>query len=150
MIPAKIDDFVWNEVKNAFYDGVQALPYKEPSKRVYLFWARKMIEYCRYEGKDSDALISRVGLTVQILSKYFGCLERRCLKKCSLEACRDLIGIRLLFYVPLETIALEKITIENIDTLKNRINIDDRLAFPVPATFVELAVLYHCFCKFTF
>lgn len=136
---ATFSDFGQDEIRKTFFDSIKALPHKESTKKIYTCYGRKMLEYCRHERKGANELVSMIGISAKMMSEYFDYLEVRCLRKRIVEAYKDLIGIRLLFYAPSQFRELEKITLKNIDALKGIVDVDDGCSFSVPVTFTELS-----------
>lgn len=114
---------------------------KKDSKRTYRSIARKI----GLGDKQVGSLkVHRppAGLDCDTLSIYFNYLEERCLNSDLLSHYHDLIGIRLLFYVPLETSLLNECTLSNINESTQSMRCTGQ-EYKLPQSFIELVKTTH-------
>lgn len=97
--------------------NISNYPLKESSKKVYHCLARQYIT--PIQEMDVHMMIAkvnrRIGIESDCLAAYFNYLEERCLKSGSLRHYRDLIEVRLLFYVPITSKDLNQCKLSNIN-----------------------------------
>jgi len=132
----KPEDFIWNSKRDELIDNIKKLPISASSKKTRCSQAQNMMRYFRNEMPAEKIPHPRV--TLDALACYFEYLENRCLTASSDIPYRDLLAIRLLFYVPLQIETLQSISLQCLDAKAQEITCSEGM-FHVPKTFIELA-----------
>jgi hypothetical protein len=147
-----LEDIVCAAPGEALHQNIDRLLLRASSKKVYHTYARRLVSHVRNRKKEVGIGSCKRGISIEGLSSYFEYLESRCLKSCSDRPYRNLLEIRLLFYVPLPTTQLGKMTLSSIktevievETESGKIHLFKHFfeygnqKYPVPATFIEFA-----------
>lgn len=129
------EDLAYALPREKLFKNIHEANLKDSSKRIYRCYARKHV-------KEADEVVGntyiREGIDSYTLAAYFNYLEERCLKSTSLQPYKDLIEVRLLFYVPIKTNLLNQITLSDINVLSQQLHYTDN-QYRFPSTFIELA-----------
>lgn len=117
---------------------IDSLSHSPSSKKILKSHLRSIIKAVKGPIKPSTHLAPKDIIDTELLASYFLYLEKRCLDAWEIQPYRDLLEVRLLFYISLSVSQLGKICFKDIDFAKQLICWENR-SYPLPKTFIELA-----------
>lgn len=133
-----VEDFISALPCETLMNNIDEAKLKKSSKAIYRSYAKGFIGYVRgTQHIRRDVSNEPRGINIHDLASYFNYLESRCTQSDSLKNYRDLIEIRLLFYVPLKTDLLRLITPSCINPTSQRLSCAGN-EYRLPASFISL------------
>lgn len=139
--PISDEDLIWNEIKDEIFDGIEKLPYAESTKKQ----CHSDINSMYNRNRESSSVLNEMGVSIEELSKYFLYLEGECLRSSSIDAYRNLIEVKLLFYTGLSPSQLQMLTRSDLIASEKPLHsvIPKGFVKLVHAVYSEKEVLFH-------
>jgi hypothetical protein len=130
-----LEDFIHRIPCKALLQAIESANIEESSKKVYQSYARGLIAYAKKMGIKTNV---NKGIEAETLAIYFNYLEERCLRSYSIQPYKDLIELRLLFYVPIQSTHLNLLNLSHLNSSIQLIEHQNQ-RFQIPKTFIDLS-----------